>query len=115
MLTIEPTGVVLGAVAHGIDLAQPLGERDMGAILLAPGRHGGLRFPDQSLGLGDLKRFSEQFGEIQGPVTRGATRRKNTRRSTTFRTSSGRQVHRQPDAGQDWHTDSLLISSGNAS
>ena len=53
MLTIEPTGAVLGAVAHGIDLAQPLGERDMGAILLGLGRHGVLRFPDQHLGLGD--------------------------------------------------------------
>ena len=43
----------------------------MGAILLALGRHGVLRFPDQHLELGELKRFSEQFGEIQGPATRG--------------------------------------------
>ena len=71
MLTIEPTGAVLGAVARGIDLAQPLGKRDMGTILLALGRHGVLRFPNQHLHLGDLKRFSEQFGEIQGPATRG--------------------------------------------
>ena len=27
MLTIEPTGAVLGATARGIDLAQPLSER----------------------------------------------------------------------------------------
>ena len=27
MLTIEPTGAVLGATIRGIDLAQPLGER----------------------------------------------------------------------------------------
>ena len=30
MLTIEPTGAVLGATARGIDLAQPLSERDLG-------------------------------------------------------------------------------------
>ena len=47
MLTIEPTGAVLGATARGIDLAQPLGERDFAQILLALGRHGVLRFPGQ--------------------------------------------------------------------
>jgi hypothetical protein len=39
-------------------------------ILLALGRYGVLRFPDQHLDLGALKRFSKQFGEIQGPATR---------------------------------------------
>jgi taurine dioxygenase len=66
MLTFEPSCAVFGAVARGANLAQPLSQRDMGAILLALGRHGVLRFPDQHLGLGELKRFSEQFGEIQG-------------------------------------------------
>ena len=35
MLTIAPTGAVLGATARGIDLARPLSERDMSVILLA--------------------------------------------------------------------------------
>jgi len=106
MLTIEPTGAVLGAVARGIDLAAPLGERDTGAILLALGRYGVLRFPDQHLGLGDLKRFSEQFGEIQGPATRG---RDETQEYPEIDILSnlkedGRYIG-SPDAGQDWHTD----------
>jgi len=71
MLTIEPTGAVLGATARGIDLARPLSERSLGQILLALGRYGVLRFPDQHLDLGELKLFSEQFGKIQGPTTRG--------------------------------------------
>jgi taurine dioxygenase len=70
MLTIEPTGAVLGATVRGIDLAEPLGERDLAQILLALGRHGVLRFPGQHLDLGALRRFSEHFGEIQGPATR---------------------------------------------
>ena len=49
MLTIEPTGAVLGATARGIDLARPLSERSLGQILLALGRYGVLRFPDQHL------------------------------------------------------------------
>jgi alpha-ketoglutarate-dependent taurine dioxygenase len=57
MLTIEPTGAVLGATARGIDRARPLSERSLGQILLALGRHGVLRVPDQHLGLGELKRF----------------------------------------------------------
>jgi hypothetical protein len=35
MLTIEPTGAVLGATARGIDLAPPPSERSLGQILLA--------------------------------------------------------------------------------
>ncbi len=70
MLTIEPSGAVLGATCRGIDLARPLGEHDFGQILLGLGRYGMLRFPDQHLDLGALKRFSEQFGEIQGGATR---------------------------------------------
>jgi taurine dioxygenase len=46
MLTIEPTGLVLGATAPGIDLAHPLSERDLAQILLALGKHGVLRFPN---------------------------------------------------------------------
>jgi taurine dioxygenase len=47
MLTIEPTGAALGATARGIDLAQPLSEPDLAQVLLALGKHGVLRFPDQ--------------------------------------------------------------------
>jgi taurine dioxygenase len=66
MLTIEPTGAILGATIRGVDLSQPLREPDFGRILLALGEHGVLRFPDQRLDIGDVKRFSELFGEIQG-------------------------------------------------
>ena len=66
MLTIAPTGALRGATPRSIDLARPMSERDMSVILLALGRHGVLRFSDQHLDLGALKRISEQFGEIQG-------------------------------------------------
>ena len=107
MLTIEPTGAVLGATVRGIDLATPLGEREFGQILLALGRHGVLRFPGQHLDLGALKRFSEQFGEIQG----GGVPRKpdQTREYPEIDILSNLKVEGKyigsPDAGQDWHTD----------
>jgi len=106
MLTIEPTGAVLGAVARGIDLARPLGEEDFGRILLALGRHGVLRFPGQHLELADLKRFSERFGEIQGPATRD---RDPGREFPEIDILSNLKIDGEyigaPDAGQDWHTD----------
>ena len=67
MLSIEPTGAVLGATVRGIDVTQPISEHDFGRILLALGHHGVLRFPDQQLDMGTLRGFSERFGEIQGP------------------------------------------------
>ena len=66
MLTIEPTGAILGATVHGIDVRRA-DEREFAQMLLALGRHGVLRFPDQQLDIGDLRTFSERFGEIQGP------------------------------------------------
>jgi taurine dioxygenase len=106
MLTIEPTGAVLGATVRGIDLAQRLSERDLGQILLALGNHGVLRFPDQHLDLGELKRFSEQFGEIQGPATRerDATNPYPEIDILSNLKEDGHYIG-SPDAGQDWHTD----------
>jgi taurine dioxygenase len=106
MLTIEPTGAVLGATVRGIDLAQRLSERDLGQILLALGNHGVLRFPDQRLDLGELKRFSEQFGEIQGPATRerDATNPYPEIDILSNLKEDGHYIG-SPDAGQDWHTD----------
>jgi taurine dioxygenase len=106
MPTIEPSGAVLGATVHGIDLAQKLGGRDFGRILLALGRHGVLRFPDQHLDLGALKRFSEQFGEIQG----GGNREHDPTREypeidILSNLKEGGKYIGSPDAGQDWHTD----------
>src|ERR1700716_402508 len=106
MLTIEPTGAVLGATVRGIDLVQRLSERDLGQILLALGNHGVLRFPDQRLDLGELKRFSEQFGEIQGPATRERDVA-NPYPEIDILSNLKEDGHYigSPDAGQDWHTD----------
>ncbi len=67
MLTIEPTGAVLGATIHGIDARNPSTRATSARILHALGHHGVLRFPDQQLDMGTLRTFSERFGEIQGP------------------------------------------------
>ena len=69
MATIQPTGEVLGATVRDVDLAKPLAEADFALILLALGRHGVLRFPDQHLDAAALRDFSLRFGSIQNMLT----------------------------------------------
>ena len=103
MLTIEPTGAVLGATVHGID-ATRVDEREFAQILLALGRHGVLRFPDQRLDIGDLRAFSERFGEIQGPSA-APDAEDEAHVGTLSNLKEGGKYVGVPDAGQDWHTD----------
>ena len=106
MLSVEPTGAVLGATIWGVDLSQPLDDRDFGRILLALGAHGVLRFPDQTLGLGDVKRFSELFGEIQGnPIRTVDTAQPFSEVGILSNIKENNVYIGSPDAGQDWHTD----------
>jgi taurine dioxygenase len=101
MLSVEPTGAVLGAAVHGIDVKR-LTEREFTRILIAIGRYGVLRFPDQQLDIGDLRSFSQRFGEIQGPSA-SADDKAYVGILSNLK-EDGRYVG-SPDAGQDWHTD----------
>ena len=106
MVSIQPTGAILGATVTGIDLAQPISPAEFGSMLRALGQYGVLRFPGQMLDIGDVKRFSELFGEIQGNPVRAMDRTQpfpevgilsNIKENGAYICS--------PDAGQDWHTD----------
>jgi taurine dioxygenase len=65
-----------------------------------------LRFPDQHLDLGALKRFSEQFGEIQVSSNRehDPTQAYPEIDILSNFKENGKYIG-SPDAGQDWHTD----------
>jgi taurine dioxygenase len=106
MLTVTPTCAVLGATIEGLDLARPLRDSEFAQVLVALGRHGVLRFPDQHLDSRALKAFSERFGDIQGSIS-GNSGHDREVPEVGFLSNvmeNGRYIG-LPDAGQDWHTD----------
>jgi taurine dioxygenase len=106
MLTVTPTGAVLGATIEGLDLSQPLSGSEFAEVLTALGRHGVLRFPDQELTSRALKEFSERFGDIQGSIS-GNSGHDPEVPEVGFLSNvkeNGRYIG-LADAGQDWHTD----------
>jgi len=106
MLTVEPAGNVLGATIRGIDVTQPIPDRQFGEILVALGRYGVLRFPDQKLAPEDLRRFSEMFGEIQGASGKPmAGEREVPEVGILSNIKENGAYIGAADAGQDWHTD----------
>jgi taurine dioxygenase len=104
MTTIQPTGEILGATVRGIDLARPLSEADFALILLALGRHGVLRFPDQHLDAPALRDFSQRFGSIQHMLTGFHEPGMPEVGILSNVVENGRPIG-LADAGQDWHTD----------
>lgn len=103
MLSIKPTGDVLGATIAGLDLAQPLSEHEFAQVITALGQYGVLRFPAQNLTSEALQAFSERFGDIQQGSRQSAATAPGVGTLSNI-TQNGAYIG-SPDAGQDWHTD----------
>ena len=69
MIALEPLGESLGATMTGLDLAKPLDDRALGTIVVALGRFGLVRFPQQRIEARHLAAFAARFGEVQ--IARG--------------------------------------------
>ncbi|HEY1936231.1 MAG TPA: TauD/TfdA family dioxygenase [Acetobacteraceae bacterium] len=105
MLTVEPSGKILGATVRGVDLHHDLAHADFAVILRALGEHGVLRFPGQALEAAELRGFSARFGEIQ--VIKGIPHHEPGMPEVTILSNvrvDGKLIG-APDAGQSWHTD----------
>jgi len=61
-IEVQPSGQAMGAAIRGIDLAQPLADRDVADIRTAWLDHQVIYLPDQKLTLEDLERVSQAFG-----------------------------------------------------
>src|SRR5215470_14841783 len=104
MLTIEPTGEILGATVRGVDLAVPLDDDRFTTVLRALGRHGVLRFPDQHIDATELRDFSRRFGGIQSMLSGYHEPGMPEVGILSNVVENGRPIG-LADAGQDWHTD----------
>jgi taurine dioxygenase len=107
MLTIEPTGAVLGATIRGLDAGKPVADRDFRQVLAALGQFGVVRFPDQHLDEDGVRRFSRLFGDIQGPSSGplAADGKEVPVVGILSNLKEDGNYIGAADAGQDWHTD----------
>jgi len=105
MLTITPSGDILGATVDGLDLAQPISNETFGELLVALGENGYLRFPGQELQSIDLRNFSERFGDIQAGVAKPSKHVDCPGVGILSNIKVDGEYIGFPDAGQDWHTD----------
>jgi taurine dioxygenase len=105
MLTITPSGGILGATVEGLDLSEPLSDATLGRVLAALGEYGYLRFPAQDLQSIDLRNFSERFGDIQAGVAKPSKHVDCPGVGILSNIKVDGEYIGFADAGQDWHTD----------
>lgn len=112
MVTIEPSGRILGATITGVDLAKPLAKADFASIFAALGKHGVLCFPDQDIDAAQLRDFSRPFGDIQTSVTGKFHDAVVPKVGFLSNIKENGEPIGLVDAGQEWHTDMSYLSPG---
>jgi taurine dioxygenase len=62
MISVQPSGQILGATIAGADLSKPLRDDDVRTIRLALGQYGVVSFPDQDIDPAGIRAFMARFG-----------------------------------------------------
>ncbi len=102
---VIPSGEALGATVKGLDLARPLTEAEVDAILRALGAYSVLRFPGQSLTTADLRNFSARFGDLEINVANAYQEPGMPEVMILSNILKDGKPTGLADAGQGWHTD----------
>ena len=105
MIDIIPSGRILGARLTGLDLAQPLGDRELGIVLKALADHGVVCFPNQRLDAAAQVAFSRRFGSLEVHVSGAFQDPAHPEVMTLSNILEDGKPIGLGDAGQDWHTD----------
>ncbi len=103
MLTIEPTGKILGATVRGVNLSKPLDKTQVGTILHAIGQYGLLRFPKQHPTPAEQLAFGRNFGTPQ--EVKGGHIPEHPEMSVLSNIVRDGKPIGLPDAGIVWHRD----------
>jgi len=105
MLQIKPSGQILGATVHGLDLAVPMADADFKRVLGALGDYGVLRFPRQQLTARQLVDFSARFGKLEINVANSYQEPGLPEVMILSNIVDNGKPIGLSDAGQSWHTD----------
>lgn len=104
-MRIEPSGDVIGARIHEVDLAGPLSAADFLSIEDAFNRHAVISFPRQKLDEPQLLAFARRFGAVERNfLTHYAHPRHPEILYVSNIKENGRDIG-HADAGRVWHTD----------
>jgi taurine dioxygenase len=110
-ITIEPSGGVLGATLHGLDLAKPPGTAAIGQVMRALGRYGVIRFPNQTLDPASQTAFARSFGRIHASARFRAPGVPEVSFLSNIKGPDGQTIG-YPDAGMLWHKDLTAHTPG---
>ena len=104
-IRVTGSGETLGATLGGLDLAQPLEDREYRLILRALGEYSVIRFPGQQLSARQLADFSARFGELEINVANAHQEPGVPEVMILSNIVADGKPIGFADAGQDWHTD----------
>jgi alpha-ketoglutarate-dependent 2,4-dichlorophenoxyacetate dioxygenase len=107
-MRMEPLSPTLGAVVHGVDLAQPLPDDVFAAVQDTFHRAKLLRFPAQRIDEAQQVAFSRRFGELQVHVLDQYRHPQHPQIYVLSNVdpATGRTIGRHPDKGTlTWHSD----------
>lgn len=113
---LTPSGQKLGARIEGFDLAKPMDDNAVRAIIQALGQYGVLSFSKQSLSAQGLRDFSANFGELEINVANMYQAPGLPEVMILSNMKKDGVPLGIADAGQDWHTDmsySRMIAFSN--
>jgi len=105
MITITPSGRILGATIEGLELSRPLDDAALAQVTQALGAYGVLRFPRQRLDAAMLRDFSARFGELEVNVANAFPADGLPEVMILSNIVENGRPLGLADAGQDWHTD----------
>ncbi|HEY6720144.1 MAG TPA: TauD/TfdA family dioxygenase [Burkholderiales bacterium] len=105
------SGQTLGATIEGLDLAKPLSDEELDAVLRALGERGVVRFPRQKLTGRQLADFSARFGKLEINVANAFQEPGIPEVMILSNIVENGKPIGLADAGQDWHTDMSYSST----
>lgn len=113
-IQVEPTGAVIGAIVHGVDLRNHLDDETAAQLRSLFYKHSVLCIRDQNLSESDLVRFSRIIGDIETHFLSEYQRPGFPEIYVISNIVENGKAIGISDAGSEWHTDSSWAAEPSA-